>query len=409
MKKTLLLVAFPAAFVAGFLVVLLIADEAPLTPESPTCEIALGEPLEQAVGSAFGKGKWTIYSFDGTARAPTVLARELRGERLAVPAAGGCELDVRAELEPDSRGLDWRIGRVALDFAPFRGRTIRARFLIKAEQEARFESASVYVYDGATVSGVAVKTLNRDWTPFTVTHTVQKDAKAFELWFRLLLDRPGIFPERNKIEFAVILDEVPPGAAAAPQTVDLFTGPDFSEATCPLSYSEAFDQAVGEDRPLEEWVVYRHDGKDPAPRVEARLVAEERVTPGPLEYCVLDLKGAPEVPSDGLDWRIGHAVSVEGLRGKTVRFAAKLRALAPTRFDSAMLYLYNGERVEGVPIETLDTQWQELSVIQTVPEDATTVQAWLRLIFGKGTIVPGASVIQFAPSLDLVEQQGGSG
>jgi len=216
------------------------------------------------------------------------------------------------------------------------------------------------------------------------------------------------FPAAFVAGFLVVLliaDDAPltPEPAAAPQTVDPFSGPDFSKATCPLSYSDAFDQAAGEGRPPEHWVIYRHDGKEPAPKVEARFVAEERVTSEPLEYCVLDITGAPEVPSNGLDWRIGHAVSVEGLRGKTVRFAAKLRALAPTRFDSAMLYLYNGERVDGVPIETLDTQWQELSVIQTVPKDATTVQAWLRLIFGEGTIVPGSSVVQFAPALDIVE------
>jgi hypothetical protein len=221
-------------------------------------------------------------------------------------------------------------------------------------------------------------------------------------WIRVAF--PAAFAAGFLVVLLMVEDAPPtPEPAAAPETADPFSGPDFSEATCPLMLSEAFRESVGEDRPPEDWAIYRHDGMEPAPKVEARIVAEERGTPGPAEYCVLDVEGAPEVPSDRLDWRIGHAVSVKGLRGKTVRFAANLRALAPTRFDSAMLYLYNGERVEGVPIETLDTQWQELSVIQTVPEDATTVQAWLRLIFGKGTIVPGSSVIQFAPSLDLVE------
>lgn len=408
MKKAFLLVAFPAAFMVGFLVVLLVADETPLTPQSPTCPIAVSEPLRQAVGSAFGGGGWTIYSYDGTAKAPAVLVHERSAAELAVAAAaGGCELDIRSMPEANGRGLDWRIGRVALDFTPFRGRTIRARFLLKAEQQATFGSASVYLYDGAKVAGVPVKTLGQEWTPFEVIHAIPEDAKAFELWFRLLLDRPDVLPAQNKIQLAVILDEAPKGAVAGREAVGLFSGPDYSQATCPLSLSRGFREAVGEDGSLQAWVIYRHNGEDPAPMVKARFAAEEGAArdgiDDPMEYCVLNVNDAPELPSKGVDWRIGRAVSAEGLRGKTVRFAAKLRAVAPTRFDSATLYLYDGKRVDGVPIGTLDTDWRELSVAQTVSEDATMVQAWLRLIYDTGTIVPGAAVIQFAPSLDIVE------
>lgn len=407
MKKAFWFAALPATFLTGFLVVLLLADE-PAVTQSPVCQIAVGEPLQRAAGGAFGEGEWTVYSYDGTAKAPRVRVRELSAEELAAPtAAGGCELEVLAMPGPDSRGLDWRIGRVAADASPFRGRTVRARFLLRAAQQASFGSASVYLYDGATVAGVPVKTLGEAWTPFDVTHTVAEDAKAFELWFRLLLDRPEVSPARNRIELAVSLDEASEAEAAGAEAATLFSGPGYGEAACPLSRSARFREAAGEGGAPGHWVIYRHDGDQPAPAVEARFVAEERParegTDEPTEYCVLAVDGAPERPSAALDWRIGHAVAAAGLRGKTVRFAAKLRALAPTRFDSATLYLYDGKRVDGVPITSLDADWRELAVAQTVGEEATMLQAWLRLVYDRGTMVPGAAVIEFAPSLDVAE------
>ena len=230
MIKAIMLGTFPAAFLVGFVVMLVTGGSPP--PPLPTCRVAVSETLQRQVGNVFGIGAWTVYSFDGTAKAPAVSVRELSAEEVAIPdAVGGCEFDFGSMPKADSRGLDWRIGRIALNPTLFRGRTVRARFLLKAAQEARFGSASIYLYDGVAVAGVPVKTLGREWMPFEVIHTVPEDATAFELWFRLLLDRPDVTPEQNKIQLAVFLDEVPGAAATGANTSGLSPGPDQGEAT----------------------------------------------------------------------------------------------------------------------------------------------------------------------------------
>jgi hypothetical protein len=224
MKKAIMLGSFPAAFLVGFIVMLAVGGEPP--PAAPSCRVAVSEDLQHGVGNVFGAGAWTVYSFDGNAKAPVVTVRELNAKELAVPdAAGGCEFEFDAMPGADSRGLDWRIGRAALNPTLFRGRTVRARFLLKAAQEANFGSASVYLYDGAAVDAVPVKTLGPEWTPFEVVHAVPKDAKAFELWFRLMLDRPDVTPQQNKIRLAVFLDQVPEGAVPGANTSGLLPGP----------------------------------------------------------------------------------------------------------------------------------------------------------------------------------------
>lgn len=208
MKKAIMTGTFPAAFLVGIAVILLTGGTPP--PQPPVCRIAVSAPLEKEVGNAFGAGGWTVFRFGGTAKAPAVEVHALSAKELAAPAAvGGCELDFSAMPASDSRGLDWRIGRAALNATLFRGRTVRVHFLLKAAQEARLGSASVYIFDGTAVAGVPVETLKPEWKTFEVTHTVPDDASAFELWFRLLLDRPDVAPEENKIQLAVIMDEVP--------------------------------------------------------------------------------------------------------------------------------------------------------------------------------------------------------
>lgn len=207
MRRLAYLVTLPAALVVGALAVFLVLDDAPLAPRDPVCQVAMSEALQEAVSEGYGQARWQIYKYDGTATAPRVVVTELGSDLIDQAGfAGGCELDIRNMPKPGATGLDWRIGRVAANAAPFRGRRLTARFLLRAERPGDFASATVYIHDGRSTPGTGVNKLGPDWTPFEVAHTVADDAKTFEIWFRLLIDTPGVSPEKNTIQFAVALE-----------------------------------------------------------------------------------------------------------------------------------------------------------------------------------------------------------
>ncbi|MBO6784886.1 MAG: hypothetical protein JJ899_16670, partial [Alphaproteobacteria bacterium] len=309
MKKALLLILVPAFVVVAGVAAVLLLDDAPLTPAAPACGISVDPSLATAFANSPDPRKWSIYSFDGTATAPRVLIREK--DFADIPGMGtvdGCELEIRSLPPADTRGLDWRIGYLDADVTALRGKAIRARFFLKAEDIAELGSGSVYVYDGQTVSGAQVTRVTRDWTEYEATHPVPDDAESLELWFRLLIDRPAISPEKNIISMAARLEET--------DGVELNArANDFTPTSCPLQIDDTLADIVI-DRP-DRWFIYRYEGSG-APKVDIRRVVAPESADGPRAWCELDIKDAPTNAGRGVDWRVGHIFEVAELRGKKV-------------------------------------------------------------------------------------------
>ena len=391
MKKALFLVLIPAVVVVFGVGAVLLFDDSPLTPSAPECGLSIHPSLANAVRPNTAQDQWSVYSFDGTATAPRILIREEGFD--GIPGVGsiqGCELEIRSLPAADARGLDWRIGYLNVDVAALRGKAVRARFFLKAEDAAELGSGSVYIYDGLTVSGAQVSRISRDWTEFEVSHPVPEDAETFEFWFRLLIDRPAVSPASNVLSVAARLEEAD-GVELNAQASD------FTPTSCPLQVGDSLD-GIEINRP-DRWFVYRFEGSG-APNVDIKRTVTAESSDGPSEWCALNVTNAPTDAGRGVDWRVGHIFEVADLRGETVTFSADLRADRPTKLSSARLYTNDGSHVAETVIDQIGEDWERHELTVDIPPDAATFQIWFRLIFDDGTVSPGDVEISFAPRLE---------
>jgi hypothetical protein len=102
---------------------------------------------------------------------------------------------------------------------------------------------------------------------------------------------------------------------------------------------------------------------------------------------------------------MGNLVTVDGLRGKKVRFSAKFRTDRQMDFNTSYIYAYFGidNKIESNLVKRLSPDWAEKSVTIDVPMNAQIAEFWYRLALDKGTIKPGDGAIYFAPALEIID------
>lgn len=179
-----------------------------------------------------------------------------------------------------------------------------------------------------------------------------------------------------------------------------FQAPDTGLVTCPTYISTALSERLGAGEQTDRWEVYAYEGTKGAPKVKVRpaSVAPGNETPN---SCELKIKWAPTEPGSASDWRIGHTVSnVASVRGRPATFRVKMKGSTDFAFDTAMAYIYDGVKVEGVPIPQVTRDWQQFQVTMQVDPGATTFQAWVRLLLDKGTVKPGSGKLYFVAELE---------
>jgi hypothetical protein len=405
MKMLALLIVAPALIIIGVLGGFLLLDGSPVVPKAPACGFTVGDSLAKNGADELSKGNWTVYTYGGEYASPQILTSALdAADSAAISGAPGCSLKISSLPPQSARKLDWRIGRVAVNVLPYRGKTVRFRMMLKADKDTQLGSANIYVYDGKTVTGMAVPSLSTKWRSFETIANIPADAIATEFWFRALFDKPDIKPVNNRLHMAAFVDEVAAPKISPPKAVTTFVPQDTrGSANCPTQISASFEQAVGQRDDRNIWQTYRYQASTPAPNVAISTVDD--AGPNGDKVCRLVVSGGPEKPGSAIDWRMGKLVAVDGLRGKKVRFSVKFRADRLMDFDTSYIYAHFGigNSIESATVNKLGVDWVEKSVTIDVPMNAQVAEFWYRLALDKGTIKPGEGTIDFAPSLEIID------
>lgn len=370
------------------LALLLLTDQPVNTSRRPivTCPVEAKSDFAKGFGN-----KWLIWAEDGNVKAPVVQVDQSKSAADGTPFGSVCELTFKAH-EP-GQGIDWRIGNIAPNAAPFRGKMVQYRFWVKSSLPVELNTGTAYFYDGKTIAGKSVSKIDQNWRQIEITGPVAQDAESFEIWFRLALGEGTIRPESGKIYFAaeVAPSDLPYKPTAAPPPP---APQPFQQHRCVVGLSPEAMALVGEARFENKWTSYRYNGSKPAPDV---VVHPDGPSVGKSSSsCRLVFKGAPSEPGDGVDWRIGYLFpNPAAFSGKEVTLRIQLRANAPVALDSGSIYLYDGQQMVQVPLRQIGPEWTEAVVTSRIGAGANQLEGWLRLLLGAGTMVPNAGEIDF--------------
>lgn len=171
-----------------------------------------------------------------------------------------------------------------------------------------------------------------------------------------------------------------------------------SQRRCPVAVAPEIAKAAGHSYAPGVWVINSQDGTVPAPKVE--VATDKSVSAPGIEGASCKLSYSAATSGHGLDWRIGHIFDdVSALRGRTVTFRFVAKADRPVSLDTGTAYLYDGQRVNGVTVSKLDQAWQEFVIVHAVPQNATRLELWFRLLLDRGSLEPGQGTIHFAAAL----------
>ena len=174
--------------------------------------------------------------------------------------------------------------------------------------------------------------------------------------------------------------------------------PDRGAVSCPIYFSGDL-KAIPPGHVASRWQIYRFEGEQGTADVAA---GPSTVSTHERPYsCALDIARAPTAPGKGADWRIGHAVKPDGLRGKTVRLRVAIKANRDLQFDTGQVYAYDGVQVAGTSAQRIAKNWQTFEATIKVDPAATTFEVWLRLLLDKGTVNPGQGKLYFVPEVDI--------
>ncbi|MCF8118510.1 MAG: hypothetical protein K9K33_19090 [Desulfarculaceae bacterium] len=144
---------------------------------------------------------WNIFiSNNKEDAAPIITVKASRGVVDEGPEKPFCEFDVIKLVGRPLIGTDWRMGHVIKDLSPYRDKTVILRMKLKADKPVDFSSASVYLYDGASVKGVSVKHLDQSWKQISLKVPVSQASKVLEVWLRLAIH--GTISTKAKIYMA---------------------------------------------------------------------------------------------------------------------------------------------------------------------------------------------------------------
>lgn len=168
---------------------------------------------------------------------------------------------------------------------------------------------------------------------------------------------------------------------------------------CPVRESAAL-RARLEASPGPVWVVASsRTTLDPPVRIDVRPA------PADDETCELTIHAAPEVRGRRpVDWRMGHPLgSAAGVRGRTIRYTVRARASVPTALSAGTIYVHDGVRTTAAPLTGLTPAWQTVAVEHAVAPQASTLELWVRLIEGYGSIRPVGTRLTFEATVDLAD------
>lgn len=168
-------------------------------------------------------------------------------------------------------------------------------------------------------------------------------------------------------------------------------------ANCPIYFTGPINNVLPKDHVANRWQIYRFDGEKGTAEVKASTSTTS--IPSRSQSCQLVITRAPETPSKGADWRIGHTIKPDGLRGKTVRYRVAIKTDREMRLDTGQIYMYDGFKVLGAAIPHLTPEWQTFEATISVDPAATTFEVWLRLLLDKGTVQPGSGTLYFVPEV----------
>ncbi len=98
-----------------------------------------------------------------------------------------CAIEILAGPKDVTQGADWRMGFALPEPERFRGQLITAVVDLVADTDIEVESATFYLHDRSSVSGVPVPDLvKNEEIRVETTHRVAPDATIVELWLRLV-------------------------------------------------------------------------------------------------------------------------------------------------------------------------------------------------------------------------------
>lgn len=393
MIKRLALIFFvPIFLVTGGFVAFLSFSKSSLVPSNPNCGLFVSQDLMRVLPEDVLSSNWTVYSYPGTAVVPHVAIGEhpsWKSEVIPVNTSG-CRLTFKNITDTEARGVDWRIGR-RFPVEYFKGRTIKTTFFLRAKKPANLPEGTIYSYNGKTVAEIGVKHIPDQWQQHEVIQRVAEEDNVFEIWFRLVFDKPEATPASNSIDLIASIEEVDESYTST--SVSAFNeGLDSRQAAkCHTEFTSS-QSLTNDDHKNNDWKIYSYNGKKPSPTV---LVEEND------NGCTLNITDAPTSSRATIDWRIGKDLGVENIRGKTVTFTADLSSVPNSNFTSGSLYLYDGKNVNVTAFERITGEDKRFSVAADFPTNATAAEAWLRLVLMDGTISPATIKMKFVPTLNI--------
>lgn len=196
------------------------------------------------------------------------------------------------------------------------------------------------------------------------------------------------------LAFLILFDDSPEQQVSVPSAPGV---------NCPLRLSPDVAALLADDYLEDWWSIYRFDGTTQAPSVAVGITEDEVPDSSVEASCVLRIRSAPETPGEGVDWRIGHTIqNVEQLRGKEVVFRVRVKSDREVTFNRGAVYMYDGSGPP--PGETLGTvvdDWKTFNIRHKIVDNAPSLEMWVRLLIGTGTVVPGKATLYFDAELDL--------
>ncbi len=181
---------------------------------------------------------------------------------------------------------------------------------------------------------------------------------------------------------------------APPDRIDSL---DMGIVNCPIYFTGPINKVLPENDKTNRWQVYRFDGGKGT--AEVKVSTSTTSIPSRSQSCQLMIERAPETPGMASDWRIGHTVNPDGLRGKTVRYRVAIKTDREMRLDTGQIYLYDGVKVLSTAIPHLTPEWQTFEATISIDPAATAFEVWLRLLLNKGTVQPGSGTLYFVPEV----------
>ncbi len=180
-----------------------------------------------------------------------------------------------------------------------------------------------------------------------------------------------------------------------------------SDNTALLQDNPACGLRIAEDLPAgsidrdAKWTAVSYDGTGTLPRVLLKELSPSAIAaPDPAARgCGIEISGPAARDTKGADWRIGRTIDMTGLRGQTIMVRFSIRARAEGKLPAGTVYVYDGQKLAGLPVHELTAEWESYEIVYAVPEHAEQLELWFRLFFDRPEAVPESNEIFFTAAI----------